>query len=87
MSTENSCLWLAMEVLSGSKTLFGSRIVQCCAEESFGHLLSRLEGEAFAEKTVDVVKIICEGPHQHEVQLELPYNSAPTFAVRRLSID
>ena len=42
MSPENSCLWLAVKVLSGSKTL-GSRIVQCYAEESFGHLLSRLE--------------------------------------------
>ena len=32
MSTENSCLWLAVKVLSGSKTLFGSRIVPatCC---------------------------------------------------------
>ena len=48
MSTENSCLWLAVKVLFGSKTLFGFRIGQCCAEESFGHLLSKLEGEAFA---------------------------------------
>ena len=37
MSPENSCLWLAEKILSGSKTLFGSRIVQWCAEESFGH--------------------------------------------------
>ena len=75
-----------MKVLSGSKTLFGSRIVQCCAEESFGNLLSKLEGEAFAEKTVEVVKIIGEEPQQQKSSWMLPYNSAPTFAVTIASV-
>ncbi len=45
-------LWLAVKVISGSKVLFGSKIVQCQGEQSFGQLLSQIEGEHFAEKQV-----------------------------------
>ena len=56
------------KVISGSKVLFGSKIVQCFEEQSFGQLLSQIEGELFAEKQVASVKI-GEGK-QHEVQLD-----------------
>ena len=86
--SEACCLkiaaWLAVKVLSGSKTLFVFRIVQWCAEESFGHLLSRLEGKAFAEKTVEVVKIIGEGPQQHEVQLDAPLQLCSNFCCKEI---
>ena len=83
MSGENRCLWLAVKVISGSKTLFGSKIIQCYADESFGHLLSRLEGESFAEKTVELVKI-GEGTQQHEVQLDAPLQLCSNFSCKAI---
>ena len=37
-----------MKVLSGAKTLV-QEIVQYYTKETFGHLLSRLDGDSFAE--------------------------------------
>ena len=81
MSSEN--LWLAVKVLSGPKMLFGSKIIQCSVEESFGHLLSRLEGESFAERTVELVKI-GEGTQQHEVQLNAPLQLCSNFSCKAI---
>ena len=81
MSSES--LWLAVKVISGSKTLFGSRIVQCRADESFGQLLSRLDEESFAEKTVELVKI-GEGAQQHEVQLNAPLQLCSNFSCKTI---
>lgn len=63
--------------------LFGSKIIQCSADESFGHLLSRLEGESFAEKTVELVKI-GEGTQQHEVQLDAPLQLCSNFSCKAI---
>ena len=35
-------LWLSVEVVSGCTVLFGSRIINCSHEETFGNFLSRL---------------------------------------------
>ena len=64
-------------MISGSKVLFGSKIVQCFEEQSFGQLLSQIEGELFAEKQVASVKI-GEGK-QHEVQLDAPLKLCCSF--------
>jgi hypothetical protein len=66
---------LAIKVVSGAKVLFGSKIMNCsCSEEeSFGELLSKLEGERFAEKQVHQVMLDGgSGKGHHEVQLQAP---------------
>ena len=35
-------LWLSVKVVSGCTVLFGSRIINCSQEETFGNLLSSL---------------------------------------------
>ena len=72
-SCSSAVLWLAIKVVSGAKVLFGSKIVSCSVEESFGELLSRLEGERFAERQVHKVNLDeGSGKCHHEVQLEAP---------------
>ena len=51
-AAELGSLWLAVKVVSGSRVLFGSKIVNCLEYELFGQLLSRLEDESFAERQV-----------------------------------
>ena len=51
-----SCLWLSVTVMSGSRVLFGSKIVSCSSAETFGNL-SRVQEEKFAERRVDKVNI------------------------------
>ena len=34
-------LWLGVKVVCGSRVLFGSKIVNCSKEETFGNLISR----------------------------------------------
>ena len=48
-SSQMARLWLSMEVVSGCTVLFGSRIINCSQEETFGNLLSRLEEDKFSE--------------------------------------
>ena len=73
-------LWLAVKVVSGSRVLFGSKIVQCLEDQSFGQLISELEGETFAEKQVASVKITGEGnKQQHEVGLDAPLRLCSNF--------
>ena len=43
-----ACLWLSVKVVSGCTVLFGSRIINCSKEETFGNLLSRLEEDKFS---------------------------------------
>ena len=51
-AAETQCLSLAVKVVSGCKVLFGSKIISCSEQESFGGLLSRLEEERFAQTQV-----------------------------------
>jgi hypothetical protein len=90
MSSGNCCLWPAVKVLSGFLKHSGSKIIQCYADESFDHLLSRLEGESFAAELVK----IGEGVQQHEVHVLYPlHQSSPINAplqlcpVRPLNLD
>ena len=48
-SSQMARLWLSVEVVSNCTVLFGSRIVNCSQEETFGNLLSRLEEDKFSE--------------------------------------
>ena len=43
-----------------------------------------MEEEAFAEKNVEVVKIIGEGPQQHEVQLDAPLQLCSNFCCKEI---
>ena len=65
-------LWLAVKVVSGSKVLFGSKIISCSEVESFGGLLSRLEEERFSETRVQKISIEDDKGQTHEVQLDAP---------------
>ena len=68
-------LWLAVKVISGSKVLFGSKIISCSVVESFGSLLSRLEEEHFSETRVQKILIQDDKGQNHEVQLDAPLTS------------
>ena len=48
-SSQMARLWLSVEVVSGCTVLFGSRIINCYQEETFGNLLSRLEEDKFSD--------------------------------------
>ena len=48
-SSQMTHLWLSVEDISGCTMLFGSRIINCSQEETFGNLLSRLEEDKFSE--------------------------------------
>ena len=48
-SSQMARLWLSMEVVSGCTVLFGSRIINCFQEDTFGNFLSRLEEDKFSE--------------------------------------
>ena len=61
-------VWLAVKVVSGCKVLFGSKIISCSDEESFGGLLSRLEEERFSETPVQKILIQDDKGQNHEVQ-------------------
>lgn len=65
-------VWLAVKVVSGCKVLFGSKIISCSDEESFGGLLSRLEEERFSETPVQKILIQDDKGQNHEVQLDAP---------------
>ena len=71
-AAETQCLWLAVKVVSGCKVLFGSKIISCSEQESFGGLLSRLEEERFAQTQVLKIFIQDAKGHNHEVQLDAP---------------
>ena len=45
-------LWLGVKVVCGSRVLFGSKIVNCSKEETFGNLISRIQEEQFSERRV-----------------------------------
>ena len=47
--------------------LFGSTIVNCSREETFGDVISRLQEEWFSERSVEKVSIE-DNKHRHEVQ-------------------
>ena len=64
-------LWLSVKVVSGSSVLFGSKIVSCSNEETFGNLISRLQEEQFSERRVEKVNIE-DNKNRHEVQLDAP---------------
>ena len=65
-------LWLSVKVVSGSTVKYGSRIINCSPEETFGNLLSRLEEEKFSESKVEKVHIEDNIKYHHEVQLDAP---------------
>ena len=55
----------------GCKVLFGSKIISCSNEESFGGLLSRLE-ERFSETPVQKIMIQDDKGQSQKVQLDAP---------------
>lgn len=78
----NQSLWLSVKVVVSSKVLFGS-ILPCSGEESFGQLLSRTDGERFADNHVEGVKIEGEGK-RHEIQLDAPLKICSHFACKSI---
>ena len=48
-SSQMAHLWLSVEIVSGCTVLFRSRVINCSQEETFGNLLSRLEGQVLRE--------------------------------------
>ena len=44
-SSQMAHLWLSVKIVSGCTVLFGSRVINCSQEETFGNLLSRLENK------------------------------------------
>ena len=77
MAPAEGSLWLAVKVVSGSRVLFGSKIINCLEYESFGQLLSRLENESFAERQVQGI-IITELGTSH--QSPLKFALIPTWS-------
>ena len=69
---EAQCLWLAVKIVYGRKVLFGSKIISCSAEESFGGLLSCLEEEKLHKLGCKRFFIEDTKGHSHEVQLDAP---------------
>ena len=85
MAPAEGSLWLAVKVVSGSRVLFGSKIVNCLEYESFGQLLSRLENESlenesFAERQVQGI-IITELGTSH--QSPLKFALIPTWSANK----
>ena len=60
-----------VKVLSGNSVLFGSTIVNCSPEETFGNAILRLQEEQFSERRVEKLSIE-DNKHHHEVQLDDP---------------
>jgi len=46
-----------VKVLSGYGVLFGSTLINCSLEETFGNVISKLQEEQFSERRVEKVSI------------------------------